>query len=120
MTWARTERAVALDKSNGSAMGFAVIALAALGESEKAREWIDRALLIDPENLNMRYNFACALSLHLKDTDAVLDLLRPLIAATNRTWLNHMKIDPDLDAVRSDLRFQAMVAAAEARLDSPG
>ncbi|HEY6578066.1 MAG TPA: TIR domain-containing protein [Rhizomicrobium sp.] len=120
MTWARAERAVALDKSNGSAMGFAVVALAALGESAKAREWIDRALLVDPENLNMRYNFACALSLYFQDADAVLELLRPLFATTNRTWCNHMKIDPDLDAVRSDPRFETMAAAAEARLATAG
>ena len=34
------------------------------GEEEKTREWIDRALLIDPDNLNMRYNFACVLAGH--------------------------------------------------------
>jgi hypothetical protein len=29
---------------------------------------------------------------------------------------NHAKIDPDFDVIRDDPRFQAMVAAAEARL----
>lgn len=45
----------------GSAMGYAVTALAALGEVERAKEWAGRATLLDPENLNMRYNFACTL-----------------------------------------------------------
>jgi len=115
MTLARAEQAVAQDKSNGSAMGFAVVALAFLGETERAREWIDRAVLIDPDNLNMRYNFACALCVHLDNADAVLDLLRPIFATTTTTWVNHMKIDPDLDAIRGDPRFAAMVAAAETR-----
>ncbi|MDQ2859659.1 MAG: TIR domain-containing protein [Pseudomonadota bacterium] len=116
MTLARAEAAVAQDKSNGSAMGFAVVALAVLGEAERAREWIDRALLIDPDNLNMRYNFACALCVHLGDTDTALDLLGPLFATTTPTWLNHIKADPDLDIIRKDPRFESMVAAAEARL----
>ncbi|HWY16187.1 MAG TPA: TIR domain-containing protein [Rhizomicrobium sp.] len=120
MTLARAEQAVAQDKSNGSAMGFAVVALAFLGETERAREWIDRAVLIDPDNLNMRYNFACALCVHLDNADAVLDLLRPIFATTTITWVNHMKIDPDLDAIRGDPRFAAMVSAAETRLASSG
>jgi hypothetical protein len=31
-------------------------------------------------------------------------------------WLNHAKVDPDLDPLRDHPRFKAMVAAAEARL----
>ena len=46
--------------SNGAAISFGVSALAALGERDRAMEWMERALLIDPDNLNMRYNFACA------------------------------------------------------------
>ncbi len=34
--------------------------------------------------------------------------------------LNHAKADPDLDPLRDDPRFQAMVAAAEARLATAG
>jgi adenylate cyclase len=116
MTLERAETAVAHDQSNGSAIGFAVTALATLGETKRAREWIDRALLIDPDNMNMRYNFACALTVQLKDTDAALELLGPLFSRTTYTWLNHAKKDPDLDAIREDPRFQSMIASAEQRL----
>ena len=34
--------------------------------------------------------------------------------------LQHVKIDPDLDPLRDDPRFQAMIAAAEARLATAG
>ena len=43
-------------------MSFGAGGLAALGETDRAREWMERAMLIDPDNLNMRYNFACMLA----------------------------------------------------------
>jgi adenylate cyclase len=118
MTLARAEKAAAQDKSNGSAMGFAAVSLATLGETARATDWIRRAILIDPENLNMRYNFACALCVQLQDADPVLDLLAPLFATTTKTWINHMRIDPDLDPIRSHPRFKEMLEAAEARLSA--
>jgi adenylate cyclase len=116
ITVSRAEKALAQDRSNGSATGFGVRALAVLGEDERAREWIKRALLIDPDNMNMRYNFACALAVDLKDTDAALEMLETVVAKAATDFLSHMKIDPDMDPIRADPRFKAMVAAAEARL----
>jgi adenylate cyclase len=117
---ARAEATLAQDKSNGAAMGFGVTALAVLGEAERARDWIRRALLIDPENEIMRYNCACALSVHLRDIDGALALLGPYFDRATRTNLNHVKADPDMDPLRDDPRFQAMIAAAAARLAAEG
>jgi adenylate cyclase len=116
---ARAERILAQDQNNGAAMGYGVVALAALRDAERAKEWINRALLIDPDNMNMRYNFACALTI-LRDTEAAIDLLGPVYEAAYIDRLNHAKIDPDLDPLRDDPRFKAMVAAAEARLAATG
>jgi adenylate cyclase len=116
MTLARAEAALAQNRSNGSAMGYGVNALAVLGEADRTRDWIRRALLIDPDNQNMRYNFACALSTYLKDIDGALELLGPHLAQVTRADLEWTKTDPDMDTLRQDPRFQAMIAAAEARV----
>ena len=44
--------------------------LLALGETERAKEMARRAVLIDPDNLNMRYNMACDLVVNLRDFEA--------------------------------------------------
>ncbi len=115
ITLARAEKILAHDPNNGSAMGHGSDALAVLGQGERAKEWMGRALLIDPENLSMRYNFGCALATHLKDRDAALEMLGPAFEKMSTGLINHAKIDPDFDVIRDEPRFQAMVAAAEAR-----
>jgi adenylate cyclase len=114
----RVEKMLAQDPNNATAMGFAALALATLGEGERAKEWINRALLIDPDNMNARYNFACCLASYSKETDvdAALELLGPVFEKIAAGFLNHAKADPDLDPLRDDPRFKAMVAAAETRL----
>ncbi|HEV8256834.1 MAG TPA: adenylate/guanylate cyclase domain-containing protein, partial [Casimicrobiaceae bacterium] len=112
----RCEKIVAAEPDNGSAMGFAVGALAVLGEAERAKEWAERALLLDPANMNLRYNFACTLITELHDFEPALDLLATRFETMPIEVLNWVKSDPDLDPVRDDPRFKAMLAAAEARL----
>ncbi|HTP98662.1 MAG TPA: adenylate/guanylate cyclase domain-containing protein [Casimicrobiaceae bacterium] len=115
---ARTQAIVAQEPDNGSAMSYAVGALAALGEGERAKEWAQRALLLDPDNLNLRYNFACTLVVDLGDYDAALDFLEPVFSTLKVEGVAWAKTDPDLDPIREHPRFKAMVAAAEARLGS--
>ena len=98
-------------------MGHGSDALAVLGQGERAKEWMGRALLIDPENLAMRYNFVCALANHLNDKEAALEMLGPALEKMGTGLINHSKIDPDLDPLREHPRFKAMLAAAEKRLE---
>jgi adenylate cyclase len=77
-----------------------------------------RALLIDPENLTMRYNFACALANHLNDKEAAFEMLGPAFEKMSTGLVAHAKVDPDFDCIRDEPRFQAMLAAAEARVSS--
>ena len=118
MTLERAERALAQDPGNGQALGFGTGALAALGDGDRTREWIARALRVDPDNRTMRYNLACALS-KLSDIDGAIGLLDPYLAKATRSELRHARVDPDLDPLRADARFEAMLTAAEARVAAP-
>src|ERR1700676_4089303 len=102
--------------TNGSAMSYAVGALTALGEAERAKEWAERALLLDPDNLNLRYNLACTLVVDLHEVEAALDLLGPAFEKLRIEAVNWAKTDPDLDIIRDHPRFKAMLVAADARL----
>jgi adenylate cyclase len=116
----RAEAILVHDQNNSMVAGYSAYALAALGEGERAKARMDRALLIDPQNRNMRYNFACALCVYSKDKDASLEMLGPVFESITDTFLPYAKADPDLDLLRDDPRYQAMEAAAEARLAQQG
>jgi len=112
----RAEQAVAHDRSNGNALGAGVAALAALGEADRADDWMRRALLIDPDNLLMRYNFACTLARSRRDPDAALRMLASVLERDTGRVVTSAPTDPDFAALRGDPRFRAMLAAANARL----
>jgi adenylate cyclase len=109
---------LARDPNNSSAVVYSAYALASLGEGERAKSRMSRALVIDPDNWDMRYNFACALNGHLKDKEAALEMLKPLFVKITGPLLRYMKADPDLVSLQDDPRFQAMVTDAEAHLAS--
>lgn len=118
MTAERTEKAIGKDPSNSTVLAAGAGALAVLGEDQRAREWIDRALLLDPDNLIMRYNLACAFAGDLKDTDRALEVLEPYFQTTlSATHIRHAEVDPDLDPLRDYPRFKEMLAGAKTRLE---
>ncbi|MBS0409457.1 MAG: winged helix-turn-helix domain-containing protein [Proteobacteria bacterium] len=116
MALARSERLLARHDSHGVGLSSGVLALAALGEAERMRSWIERALLIGPDNLTMRYNFACAMAAYLGDVEGALELIGPVLAEVSATKLRYVRCDVDLDRLRGHPRFEAMMAAAAARL----
>ncbi|MGE5062956.1 MAG: tetratricopeptide repeat protein, partial [Myxococcales bacterium] len=112
----RAERAIAQDPTNGSALAAGGISLSILGEADRGREWMQRALLLDPDNLNMRYNVGCALAFSGK-IDEGIDTLKQWFEVINSpTRIRHAEADPDLDAMRDDPRFKEAIAAARERL----
>ena len=118
----RVEGVIAKDPTNCSALAMGSLALAVLNEEERARDWMRRALLLDPDNLLGRYNIACTLAQFLHDPEGALEALQPYFLHTSSTTeIRHVEADPDLDPIRDDPRFKDMLAAAKNRLglDAP-
>jgi adenylate cyclase len=113
----RAERAIAHNPANGTALASGAHSLALLGDKDRAREWIRRALLLDPDNLNMRYNVACSFALELDEPDEAVNALEPFFQdVTSATWIRHVEADPDLTSLRDLPRFKEMLSAAKQRI----
>ncbi len=115
-TVSQSEQVLAHDPSNGAALSFGARGYAALGEMERAKEWMDRALLIDPDNLIMRYNLACTIAVHFDEKDLAISLLERNFANGGVLNVKAAEADPDLERLRDDRRFQAMLESARKRL----
>jgi adenylate cyclase len=113
---AQVEGALARNPDNGAAMAFGALSFAAVGQLDRAREWIERALLLDPDNLYMRYNLAWPLIAYFKDKEAALDMLEPALANAGSTLVTLAAADRNLDPIRDDPRFQDMLTAAANRV----
>ena len=111
-----SEKIALEEPDNGSAMVGVISALAGLGEVERAKEWIERAMLLDPNNMNMRYNIICTLVVDLHEHEMALDFLEPLLQVLLADSIHWIKSDYDLDAIRNHPRFIAMLDAAEKRI----
>jgi adenylate cyclase len=114
-TLERVEKVVVTEPDHGVALGFGVSALATLREVDRAREWAERAVLLDPHNTNLTYNLACSMA-KMGELDQAIALLTPVFQVAQAQNLNWFKVDSDLDPIRDDPRFKAMLAQAEARL----
>jgi adenylate cyclase len=113
---ALAERIVAHEPDNGAVMAGGVLALATLGQTERALEWAERAALLDPDNLNMRYNVACVLVMNLGRKEEALDLLEPAFDKFGLEFLAWAKADTDFDPLRDHPRFKTMMERVEARV----
>ena len=110
------EQVLSKDPSNGAAMSFGARGFAALGKVDNAKEWMERAMLIDFDNLNMRLNFARMLASQMGDADGALKLLQRNFSAFTRYQLKVAESDPDFAGLRGDPRFANMVARTRSRL----
>ena len=120
MTLERAERALAKEATNGQALAAGANALMYLGEMERGRDWSRRALLLDPDNLIMSYNLACALTQAGAANGEALDALQPFLEGVKTAQnIRHMEADPDLDGLREESRYKELLASAKLRLGMP-
>jgi adenylate cyclase len=110
------QAALARDPDNGAALAYGALSFAAIGDADRAREWIDRALLLDPENMYMRYNIAWSVLAFFDDRDQALQLLESALATAGKNLVSLAEADRNLDPLRGDPRFQQMFEAAKARV----
>lgn len=82
--------------------------LARLGEHGKSYDWACRALAIDPQETSILYNVACVYALLGRSEDAISCLSRVMELGT--FYKNWAAKDSDLDSLRSDPRFQALLS----------
>jgi adenylate cyclase len=114
MTLDRIEKIVAAEPGHSRAIGMGVCMLADLGEKERAKEWAIRARLVDPENINLHYNLACAM-VSLGDFDMTMETLSGVAAKVSPGMLSWMEADNDFDPIREEPRFKSIIEQVKAR-----
>jgi serine/threonine protein kinase/tetratricopeptide (TPR) repeat protein len=82
--------------------------LARIGEHAKSYQWATRALAIDPEETSILYNVACVYALLGRTEDALRCLAKVMEHGT--FFKNWAAKDSDLDSLRSDPRFHALLS----------
>ncbi|MFL6849821.1 MAG: TIR domain-containing protein [Sphingomicrobium sp.] len=116
-TLGRSEVALSKDPTNGAALAAGASSLIMIGELDRAKDWLQRALLLDPENLMVRYNVACSLTFRNSDLEGALELLSPYFERIDSPGqIRHAEIDPDMDPIREHPRFVEMLSSAKHRL----
>jgi len=111
----RVEKVIVAEPDHGLAIGWGVHSLVTLHEVDRAKEWAERAMLLEPDNANLRYNLGCSMST-LGEFDMAIEMLAPVFASAQRQNLHWFAADNGLDPLRGDPRYIAMVAKAEERL----
>jgi tetratricopeptide (TPR) repeat protein len=101
------ERRLRLHPEDVRALYMGANGLIALGKKEKALEWADLALEMEPRESMVLYNVACIFSMAGR-IDAALDCLERAVRAglTHKEWIDH---DNNLDPLREEPRFTALM-----------
>jgi tetratricopeptide (TPR) repeat protein len=101
------EKHLELNPDDARAVTIGAVSLCRVGKKKEGLEWAERALTIDPEDPGVRYNVACLFALEGQTEKAITCLEEAFQAGfANIEWVEK---DPDLDSLRDDPRFQALL-----------
>jgi len=103
----RAENELKLHPENTRPAYLGAMCLIELGEPDRAREWLSRAMAIDPDDELTQYNVACGYC-RLGDVEAAFNLLeKSLVNASDwiKAWI---RFDSDLDPLRKLPRYQRL------------
>ncbi len=107
------DRYVALNPDDGRALTMGSVARARGGDRQGALDWAERALAAESDDPVILYAAAGSFAV-LGLTDRAVETLARAIERgfANRQWIEK---DPDLDSVRDDARFQAIMRGLQLR-----
>ena len=111
----RARASLDLNPDDPRALYLGATALVQLGERAKGLEWAGRAAVLAPTESSLLYNVACAYSV-AGEKERALDTLEQAVQAgfSDRGWL---ETDSELELVREDPRFQALLQQIDERSD---
>jgi adenylate cyclase len=116
----QVEKVLTTNPDNGAALAFGAMSLATLGNLDRARDWIERSLLVDPDNLQMRYNLAWGMNKIFDDPETAIALLQPVMENAGANIIRLAANDPNLDNLREIPRFGKMLEKAGRRVGLQG
>jgi adenylate cyclase len=104
----RAEQELTVHPENPRPAYLGANCLLLIGERDRAMEWLSRALAIDPDDIMTQYNVACMYT-KLRDFDRAFDLLERVLPHANHETKSWIKVDSDLDGLRSLPRYQKVL-----------
>jgi len=104
------EKHLELHPDDARALYLGAAGLFQVGQRERALEWARRALSVDPDDPMVLYNVACSYAL-LGLTEEAIACLEKVMAQSSSGSLHKVwaEQDSDLDSLRSNPRFQALL-----------
>jgi TolB-like protein/Tfp pilus assembly protein PilF len=105
------EKHLGLHPDDARAIYLGAVVWCQLGDADRAVEWANRALAMDPEEPVTLYNVACVYSLQGKLEQAI-DCLEGALkhGFAHKAWIEH---DADLNAIRAHPRYQELLRAMQ-------
>ena len=104
----KIERELQRHPEHANAAALGAVALARLGETARARDWVSLALLLEPDDRLTQHNAACAYAL-IGEAETAIDLLELTVPKVRGRLRTRARYDSDLESLRSHPRFEKLL-----------